>query len=224
MLVLPGAPSARFARSTVVLIGGALLAFAAVAAFVLARVGPRSESKRLGEDSPNRASIVNASNDAGPLVVPAQGSGARAAQPAPGVVVAPAAVTPAEPAEHSATENGPNRPPPSDVRPTPAAPAAQHAAEVARSASPEAPRPSAPATQPPTVPATARGNGELAIIVRPWAAIWLNGKPLADGTPYRAQVPAGRYRIRIANDDLNKAESLTVTVEPHKTTIVERRW
>ena len=60
--------------------------------------------------------------------------------------------------------------------------------------------------------------------MRPWAAIWLNGKPLADGTPYRAQVPAGRYRVRIANDDLNKSETVVVTVEPHKTTIVERKW
>jgi hypothetical protein len=60
--------------------------------------------------------------------------------------------------------------------------------------------------------------------VRPWAAIWLNGKSIPDGTPYRAQVPAGRYHIRIANDDLAKAETVTVTVSPHRTTIVERKW
>jgi serine/threonine-protein kinase len=79
--------------------------------------------------------------------------------------------------------------------------------------------------QPPsTQSAPPRANGELAIIVKPWATIWLNGRALSDGTPYRAQVPAGRYRIRIANDDLGKTEAVTVTVEPRKTTIVERTW
>lgn len=69
---------------------------------------------------------------------------------------------------------------------------------------------------------TAR-TGELAIIVRPWAMIWLNGKPRGQ-TPFRAAVPAGRYRVRLANEDVGQHEIMTVTVEPDQTATIERSW
>jgi hypothetical protein len=71
--------------------------------------------------------------------------------------------------------------------------------------------------------AAPKGLGELAIIVRPWASITLNGK---DGgvTPYRENVPAGRYRIRIYNDDIGRSEIVNVTVAPNETKTVERKW
>lgn len=72
-------------------------------------------------------------------------------------------------------------------------------------------------------PASTGRTGELAIIVRPWAMIWLNGKPSGQ-TPFRAAVPAGRYRVRLANDDAGHDEVTTVTVEPDRTATVERSW
>jgi hypothetical protein len=66
--------------------------------------------------------------------------------------------------------------------------------------------------------------GELAILVTPWAAVWLNGKSLTGGTPYRMKVPAGRHRLRIANEDLGRRETLTVTIKPNETTTIERVW
>jgi serine/threonine-protein kinase len=70
---------------------------------------------------------------------------------------------------------------------------------------------------------SAAKKGELAIIVKPWAMIWLNGKSLGQ-TPFREPIPAGRYRLRIANDDVGKDETTTVTVNPDKTTTVQRSW
>jgi len=66
-------------------------------------------------------------------------------------------------------------------------------------------------------------TGELAIIVKPWAMIWLNGKPSGQ-TPFRGPVPAGRYRVRLVNDDIARSETATVTVEPGQTATVERSW
>jgi len=72
-------------------------------------------------------------------------------------------------------------------------------------------------------PAGAARTGELAIIVRPWAMIWLNGKPRGQ-TPFRAAVPAGRYRVRLANEDAGRDEVTAVTVEPDRTATIERTW
>ncbi len=66
--------------------------------------------------------------------------------------------------------------------------------------------------------------GELAVMVTPWAAVWLNGKSLSGGTPSRTKLPAGRHRIRIANDDLGRRETLTVTIKSNETTTIERTW
>lgn len=66
--------------------------------------------------------------------------------------------------------------------------------------------------------------GELAVIVTPWAAVWLNGRSLPGGTPYRTKVPAGRHRLRLANEDLHRRETVTVTIKPNETTTVERTW
>jgi len=66
-------------------------------------------------------------------------------------------------------------------------------------------------------------TGELAIIVKPWALIWLNGKPRGQ-TPFRAPVPEGHYRIRIANDDVGQDETTTITVVAGETSTIERSW
>jgi len=81
----------------------------------------------------------------------------------------------------------------------------------------------APARPRPSPPVRARRTGELAILVRPWALIWLDGKPSGQ-TPFRAAVPAGRYRVRLVNDELGKVETTTVVVEPDRDATVERSW
>jgi eukaryotic-like serine/threonine-protein kinase len=66
-------------------------------------------------------------------------------------------------------------------------------------------------------------TGELAILVRPWALIWLNGRPRGQ-TPFRAAVPAGRYQVRIVNDDVGQLETTIVVVEAGRTATLERSW
>ncbi|HEY0482077.1 MAG TPA: hypothetical protein VGD37_31375, partial [Kofleriaceae bacterium] len=78
-------------------------------------------------------------------------------------------------------------------------------------------------TPPPPSVTTVRKSGELAIIVKPWALIWLNGKSLGQ-TPFRENIAAGRYLVRIANDDAGKDESFTIIVNPDETTTVQRTW
>jgi hypothetical protein len=66
-------------------------------------------------------------------------------------------------------------------------------------------------------------TGELAIIVSPWAVIWLNDKRRGQ-TPFREDVPAGRYRLRLTNDEVGQDEIMIVTVEPDRTETIERSW
>ena len=243
-LVLPGAlHEARRARSArgKVAVGVGLLAIAAIGGFVLTRGASQPRTPVVNEEPKGTVGSVVAMGDAGAPLVGAQRSGDAAitkspqaplASPDRGAGSATAINAPSGRGSGSpTTEPTPERSATSDsARETapggrpPSATVASQAAEAPRATSSDAAKPSAPSPSATTSPASVRPNGELAIIVRPWAAIWLNGKPLADGTPYRAQVPAGRYRVRIANDDLNKSETVVVTVEPHKTTIVERKW
>jgi len=78
--------------------------------------------------------------------------------------------------------------------------------------------PPLPHVQGPVVP-----TGALAITLRPWATIWLDGKP-GGQTPFHAAVPAGRYRVRLANDGVGHDEITTITVEPGQTATLERSW
>jgi hypothetical protein len=66
-------------------------------------------------------------------------------------------------------------------------------------------------------------TGELAVLVKPWAMIWLNGKSVGQ-TPYREKIPVGRYRLRIQNDEAGKDETVSVTINADQTTTIERKW
>lgn len=223
ILVLPGAQRAR-RTGPALLLGGGLLALAAAGIFFL--IGGRLQNKReiVENASPRTPHVVAAADDAGPprrATAPGFNAAAEAAAtpPAPVNKAADQAAGPTD-VEHSASADDARRPGPPDAS-SADRPVSPHAEDKARAPLPEPAGSSHPTATP---AAGTRETGELAILVRPWAAIWLNGKSVPDGTPYRAQVPAGRYHIRIANDDLAKAETVTVTVSPHRTTIVERKW
>ncbi|MCW5808021.1 MAG: serine/threonine protein kinase [Deltaproteobacteria bacterium] len=64
-------------------------------------------------------------------------------------------------------------------------------------------------------------TGELAVYVKPWAIVWINGRNVGQ-TPYREKVPVGRYRVQLKNDD--KEETTFVVVTPDKTTTIQRTW
>ncbi|HEX3474246.1 MAG TPA: protein kinase [Kofleriaceae bacterium] len=72
-------------------------------------------------------------------------------------------------------------------------------------------------------PTAVARKGELVILVRPWAMIWLNGQELGQ-TPFRNTVAAGKYSLRIANDNLGIDETTTITVIPDRSTKIERSW
>ncbi|MBX3157290.1 MAG: protein kinase [Deltaproteobacteria bacterium] len=80
--------------------------------------------------------------------------------------------------------------------------------------------------RPPVVVATPRvehRTGELEVYVKPWALVWLNGRPVGQ-TPYHQTVPVGRYRLQIKNDDLGKEETTVVVVSADKKTTIRRAW
>ena len=58
---------------------------------------------------------------------------------------------------------------------------------------------------------------------QPWAEVWLNNESSGQ-TPLRKKLPAGRYRVRLANKDRGKEETVWVTVDPDRTTTLERNW
>jgi eukaryotic-like serine/threonine-protein kinase len=82
------------------------------------------------------------------------------------------------------------------------------------------PLPAGEQRQAPNPQPAAVKKGELVIEVNSWAVIWLNGKQ--DEAPYRAQLPAGRYRLRMQHQD--KDETTTVLVRANETTTVARDW
>jgi tRNA A-37 threonylcarbamoyl transferase component Bud32 len=150
-------------------------------------------------------------------VAPPSTDRAHPAAPPPGEVVSPAAQTPAAGARSTerlaALASAPRTPTPRSVDPRTESPARPPATGSAAGA---------PAAAPPAAPSAVK-RGELAIIVKPWALIWLNGRSLGQ-TPFREAIPAGRYRLRIANDDVGKDETALVTVNPDQTTTVQRSW
>jgi hypothetical protein len=125
---------------------------------------------------------------------------------------------------------GTERPEPAAGRPATIAvassPAVAPSPSVAPPVSPPSARPvaaSGEARPSPPPPVVAKRTGELAILVKPWALIWLNGKAFGQ-TPFREPVAAGRYRLRLSNDDAGKDETTFITINPDQTTTVQRIW
>ena len=66
-------------------------------------------------------------------------------------------------------------------------------------------------------------RGEIRVSVEPWAFVSINGGVRGD-TPYVRKVAPGKYSVRIWNDDLGKAVTKSVTVEPGQTERINLTW
>jgi eukaryotic-like serine/threonine-protein kinase len=104
--------------------------------------------------------------------------------------------------------------PPTDAAPQPVA------ASPSVDAGTTTPRP----VRTPQGPQAPRGDGELVVIVRPWADVWIDGRFVGQ-TPHRERkITAGRHQIRLRNEDSRKDETATITIAPNQTTQIERAW
>lgn len=112
---------------------------------------------------------------------------------------------------------------PPTIAPAPPSDAVLPSAAPADATTPSVPDVTARTRKAPPVAKPATEPGRLSVVVKPWAILWIEGKVIGQ-TPYRAPLPAGRYRIRITNEDAGKDETMTVTVTANKTTTVERNW
>jgi hypothetical protein len=101
-----------------------------------------------------------------------------------------------------------------EVREIAARVAAPSAAGSASTGAPAQPVPAAPVKI---------GVGELSVYVEPWAAVYVNGRPVGQ-SPYRAKLPAGSYSVRMKNEDVDKDETVIVTVSATSPATVRRAW
>jgi hypothetical protein len=96
-------------------------------------------------------------------------------------------------------------------------------AGVAELAPPEKPAPSKRARTAKPPPAATGAPGKLRISVAPWAHVKIGGMERGEAPSTYTLLP-GTYRIELSNDALGKRETITVEIEPGKTTRVDRRW
>jgi serine/threonine-protein kinase len=91
---------------------------------------------------------------------------------------------------------------------------------IARASSPTG----TPAAAGRSAPASVAGKGELVIVVTPWAVdVVLNGRQSGQ-TPFRQMVSAGSYVVTLVSPDMDKRETVSVTVAANKTTEIRRSW
>ncbi|MCE9576060.1 MAG: protein kinase [Deltaproteobacteria bacterium] len=100
----------------------------------------------------------------------------------------------------------------------------------ARSAPPDvapvtpAPPDAAPAVAlPPDAAPAPVAPGTLTVRVKPWAHVFLDGKPQRD-TPLDLKLPPGRYTVRVTNDALAKDETDEIEIVSGQTASVSKRW
>ncbi len=95
------------------------------------------------------------------------------------------------------------------------------------------PRPdAAPASSPPSSAGSAAAasavddavhSGKIVVSVDPWAMVSLDGGS-AKQTPFTARVSPGKHTLKLTNEDLGKAERVSVTVVSGKTSTIDRTW
>jgi serine/threonine-protein kinase len=98
----------------------------------------------------------------------------------------------------------------------------KHKPQLARRHEPvAAAAPPAPAPEPPP---EARGPpGRLVIRVLPWASVFIDGR-MVGTTPFEPiDVPAGRHRVQLVNDELHVKRDINVNVKSGETSTVQEK-
>ncbi len=65
--------------------------------------------------------------------------------------------------------------------------------------------------------------GRLRVVVDPWAEIFVDETGHGEA-PKTLELPAGEYRLRLRNPELDRDETVTVVVKPGRTTTIRRSW
>jgi hypothetical protein len=87
-----------------------------------------------------------------------------------------------------------------------------------------------PADRKPSSASPPKGTGELIVQVSghapgpTWGEVWIDSRQVCAQTPCRAQLPAGKHRVRLVNPDMDKTDVFPVTITPDQTTTVRREW
>lgn len=140
---------------------------------------------------------------------------AAATLPASPVVVAPAAPTPALPADGTASDAGVG----GDPEPAVAATAPSTSKPSRTQPRPRKPTPAGSAAKPAPVVL-----GTVQIAVSPWGEIEVDGRPVGLAPPLsKLELSAGEHRITVRNGN-NPAYSTTVRVDPAKPVTVRHRF
>jgi len=209
-------------------IGIAACGLMAVASLALMRLGshPTASDGGSGSNSARQAgsalNVAIATLDAGSTSPEPLLAADAPPQPVDAVRVAPAADATSQLVDAASRIPSPTNAGPSVLKQTSQKSATAEGAHTAPSNAKTSASTSASSS--PTAPAASKATGELAILVKSWAVVWLNGKPFDEDAPFRRTLPAGRYRVRMQNEKLEKDETTTVVVSPGKTTTVEKNW
>ena len=111
--------------------------------------------------------------------------------------------------------------PPAVLQPEPSAqkqaPPVAHATKRSHSPStPRAPRPRTTSPSPAPAP-VASGTGYLRVNSRPWATVSVDGRVVGPTPQMRIEVPSGRHKLTLVNDEFGITKTLNVDVGPGET-------
>jgi hypothetical protein len=63
--------------------------------------------------------------------------------------------------------------------------------------------------------------GRLQVTAYPVLTVYVDNKKIRD-TPVDMKLPVGKHKLRLVNTELGKNETLTVTIDDNKPTIIDR--
>ena len=66
--------------------------------------------------------------------------------------------------------------------------------------------------------ASATSTGTLRVNSRPWAQIFVDGKPMGNTPQMNLSLPAGKHKLRLVNPQLNLKKDMRISINPGKTT------
>ncbi len=68
-------------------------------------------------------------------------------------------------------------------------------------------------TKPPTPPPSKTGPGYLSVNTRPWTKVYVDGRFIRNTPLMRHELPAGRHRLTLINEDFNIRETVNVRIK-----------